>query len=284
MAAKFLRKTKQLFISILVSSAVLVWIGVFQLPENNLTVKVYNVGQGDSIMIKTISNYKILIDGGPDNKVLSYLGKDLAFWDRKIDLLILTHPHSDHLRGLIEVLKRYKVDQVWLTRAKNETADNQEWIETLGKLKIKIGYPKEGDLIDFGDGVRIKVLHPKKGIIDSDLNNTSIVLIVSLADFDALLTGDASKETQPFDNNLKDIEVLKVPHHGAKTALEPNFLKEIRPEVSIISVGERNNYGHPASETIKLLEDIGSKVYRTDKNGTVEVVSNGRDWYTKSER
>ena len=284
MVAKFLRKPKQLFISILVSSAALVWVGVFQLPNNNLTVKVYDVGQGDSIIIKTISNYKILIDGGPDNKVLSYLGSDFAFWDRKIDLVILTHPHSDHLRGLIEVLKRYKVDQVWLTGAKNETAEHQEWIRTLGELKIKIGYPKEGDLIDFGDGVIIKVLHPKKGITDSDLNNTSIVLIVSLGNFDALLTGDAGKETQPFGNNLKDIEVLKVPHHGAKTALEPHFLKEIHPEISIISVGERNNYGHPASETIKLLENIGSKIYRTDKNGTVEVVSNGRDWYTKSER
>ena len=133
----------------------------------------------------------------------------------------------------------------------------------------------------FPDKTEISVFWPKKGLVNSDTNVYSIVVLVSYGEFDALLTGDADKQVQPYTSGTNHVEVFKIPHHGAKESINKDFVSSTSPEISVISVGPKNSYGHPSQEVIDFLEKSGSKVYRTDKNGTVEIVSDGKSWYTK---
>jgi competence protein ComEC len=255
----------------------------FTSPSSNLQIKFYDVGEGESILIRTPAGYKVLIDGGPDNRVVQHLGKDLPFYDRGLDLVILTHPHADHLAGLIEVLRRYQVKQVWTNGASSSTSLYDSWVETLGKEGSKVDYPKKGSSMDFGDGVVIEVLHPSGlGEGGEDPNDYSIVVLLTYGRFSSLLTGDAGGEVQPYYND--SVTVLKVPHQGADTALKEDFLRVIVPQVSIISLGEKNVYNHPSERIAALLKSVGSVVYRTDEHGTVEVVTDGTTWYTKTGR
>jgi competence protein ComEC len=242
------------------------------------------VGQGDSIYIETAGGYSILVDGGPNNKVLQYLGEDLPFYNRKIDLLILTHPQSDHMNGLIEVVKRYQINTLWISDSENKTEAFEEWQDLINSKKLNTKVVSKGDQLKLPDGTVLKVLWPERDHISFDLNQLSIVFLLSFGNFDALLTGDADHAVQPFGLQGVDLEVLKVPHHGSRLAIKQEFLEQVSPEISVISVGARNSYGHPNPELIKRIIDINSEVFRTDQNGTVEIVSDGMSWYTKTQR
>jgi competence protein ComEC len=266
----------------LIAGNLLIWGFFLSLPDGKLHLKVYDVGQGDSIFLETAAGYKILIDGGPDNKVLGYLGNDLPFYSQRIDLLILTHPEADHLTGLLEVIKRYQIKTLWISNVSNKTRLFEDWQRLLAEKRIPTTIVYQGDKMIFPDKTVVSVLWPRKDAYRSDLNSNSIVVEVSFDNFDALLTGDADQNSQPYTSDSRPVEVFKVPHHGSKTALNVTFVSLIKPAVSIISVGAKNLYGHPSENTINLLKSVGSKVYRTDKNGTIEVVSNGQHWQVKS--
>jgi competence protein ComEC len=265
-----------------VISNILIWSLYFSLPDGRLHLKVYDVGQGDSIFLETASGYRILVDGGPSNKVLGYLGKDLPFYSRRIDLLILTHPDADHITGLLEVIKQYKITSLWINGREKDTRLFEEWKKILTERKIPTKVVNQGNKIIFPDATQIEVLWPKEGYSSSNTNEGSIVISISFGNFDAILAGDADKSVQPYTSGLGAIEFLKVPHHGAKEALDEDFIRTIGAEISVISVGGDNRYGHPSEKTINILDSFGSKIYRTDKNGTVEIVSDGKSWYTRS--
>ena len=273
-------KIKLTLLSLIVTNF-LAWGFFFSLPNDQLHLKVYNVGQGDSIFLETAGGYKILIDGGPDNKVLGYLGKDLPFYSKKIDLLILTHPEADHFTGLIEVVKRYQIKTLWVSNVSGKGRLFDEWVSTLRDRKVEAKTVYQGDKMIFPDKTQVSVIWPKKDHKSSELNLNSIVVEVSFGNFNALLTGDAGEEAQPYTSSSSEVEVFKVPHHGAKTSLNETYVASLSPQISIISVGAKNPYGHPSQDVINFLSSIGSKVYRTDKNGTVEIVSNGKSWYTR---
>ncbi len=263
---------------------ILVWSFYFSIPQHDLNLKIYDVGQGDAIFLRTAGGYTILVDGGPNNKVIEYLGEDIPFYSRKIDLLILTHPQSDHLTGLIEVIKRYDIGSLWVSDAENISKQFDQWKLQLKEQKIKPQIVVQGDKMVFPDGTEILVVWPKSDTVSSDLNDLSVVTLVTYGSFDALLTGDADKGNQPYSSSVSAIEVFKVPHHGGKEALKEDFASILSPEVSIISVGSKNSYGHPRSEVLNILARIGSEVYTTARNGTVEIVSDGKNWYTNSQR
>jgi competence protein ComEC len=254
-----------------------------QKTDGRLHLKVYDVGQGDAIFIRTPQGYKILVDGGPNNRVLDHLGRELAWNDRRIDFVILTHPQADHMAGLVEVIKRYEVGQVLISGVEHTTKLYQSWSEALAEKQIKPRIVKQGDEIGFPDGAKIRFLWPREERpIVSDLNMASLVLRLDFGEFNAELTGDADSQVQPYTSTTSEVEVLKVPHHGSRTALNQSYLKQISPEISIISVGEKNSYGHPNQVLLNQL--LGTKIFRTDLNGTVEVVSDGKSWYTSSEK
>ena len=272
-------------ILILFLACFLVWGLFFFLPRQQLSLKFYDVGQGDSVFIRTPAGYKIVVDGGPNNKVVNYLEKELALWDRKIDLLVLTHPQADHLFGLVEVVKRFKIGKLLISGVDNDTNLYKLWMKTLKEIGINPIIVTQSSTISLSDTVNFGVVWPKEEKPQvSDLNEACIVMKVSYGNFDALLTGDADQKVQPYGSSLSEVEVLKVPHHGSKTAMSDEFVSLIKPQVSVISLGKNNSYGHPGKSTLEQLQKIKSKIFRTDQNGTIEIVSDGDRWYTLTER
>lgn len=274
-----------LVVSLLLITNLFVWSRLVLASNRNLIVKVYNIGQGDSIFIRTPDNYKILIDGGPNNKVVDYLNKELGLNDRELDLLVLTHPQADHMYGLIETIKKFNVKKLITSDVKNNTSMYKLWIDTLNNSHLKPQFVFAGESITLSDQVKMQIVWPVEAKPRStDLNDACVVIKLTYGNFDMLLTGDADQRVQPYSGNLSHIEVLKVPHHGSKTALNEQFLQELAPDQSVISVGQRNQYGHPAEVLLKLLNSNSNKVFRTDQNGTVTFVSDGRKWYTQLEK
>ena len=272
--------------TVLILGNILVWSLVSGSREKQFSVSFYDVGQGDSALIQTPDGYNILVDGGPNNKVSGYLNNDLPVNDRELDLIILTHPQSDHMYGLINVVKNFKVKKIITTSASNTTSEYKLWIDTVRSKGLNLNFAKAGDSISLTDHVTLKFNWPatseKKEV--ADLNMASVVLTVSYNDLDILMTGDADMQVQPYIDASKEVEVLKVPHHGSKTSLKQDFLDKINPKVSIISVGKSNSYGHPNPLLLEQLGEIKTKVLRTDIGGTIKIVSDGQKWYTQTEK
>jgi competence protein ComEC len=263
----------------------LIGITYFSLPDDKVHSYFFDVGQGDSILIKTVANYKILVDGGPDSKSVNLLGSTLPFWDRKIDLLVATHPDSDHIKGLTVVINSYQVNQIWFSNVTNDTQAFKEINAAIKRKKIAVYAPIRGDKMEFPDGSQLKVLWPKDRSPKFDLiDETSLVLQFTYQHFTTLLTGDALESTQPYPDSKIPTTVLKVAHHGARNGTSLSYLQLIKPEISVISAGKGNRYGHPDPLTLDKLKKVGTKIYNTINNGTVEVVSDGKSWYTRTEK
>ncbi len=273
-------------IAFLVVANTILWLSVNNTKDKNFVVTFYSVGQGDSALIRTPAGYNILVDGGPNNKISDYLNRDLPINDRDLDLVILTHPHSDHVFGLINVLKDFKVKKVLTSNSMNTSAEFNLWTDTIKNEGIELKYVKATESISFSDGVTFKFNWPdsEQPFKGDDLNEASVVFTLSYKDLDILMMGDADSQVQPYIGDISSVEVLKVPHHGAKTSMADSFINQLKPEIAVISVGEGNRYSHPRPETLDQLEKVGSKVLRTDKNGTVKIVSDGQRWYTQAEK
>lgn len=260
----------------------LAWIAVFQVSQAGLlVVNFFDVGQGDSIFIISPERHQILIDGGPDNTVLSKVGQEMPFWDRTIDLLVLTHPDDDHLSGLIEVLKRYKVGHILWTGALKDTNQFNEWLELLEKQDAEITISQAGQRISFA-GAKIDILFPFESLAGQTIkntNNTSIVGRLVFGQTKFLLTGDIyqkiEKELLTAKTDLA-ADVLKIGHHGSKTSSSEEFIAEVNPEIAIISVGVDNKFSHPNSEVLAILENFGIRVLRTDINSDIKIISDGQ--------
>lgn len=285
MKAKKLGRIVFVLVSLtLVTANIFVWVSFAKASEKKLVIKVYSVGQGDATFIRTPDNYKILIDGGPDNKVVEYLNKDLGLNDRSLDLIVLTHPQADHMFGLIETIKKFKVKKIITSNVSNNTALYKLWIDTLKNSHLNPEFVYAGESITLSDQVNLTIVwpeDPKPKVVD--LNAACVVIKLSYGNFDMLLTGDADSPVQPYTGSIGHVEVLKVPHHGSKTGLREDFAAELKPDVSVISVGINNRYGHPNPKMLELLNKNSKKVLRTDQNGTVTFVSNGQTWYTQTE-
>lgn len=279
---KKLAKKKKFAFSLLGSLlivAFLVWFSLIYTrgAENKLIVSFLDVGQGDAILIQSPKG-QVLIDGGPGRQVLEKLGEEMPFFDRKIELLIMTHPDADHINGLVEVLNNYQVDEVMETGVTNDNKAYSEWQKIIQDKKIKDTIAKKGDRIDLGEGIELDFMWPEdnlQGQKIANTNNTSIVNFLTWGETDVALTGDA--ETLVLDKiaqeyAAKKIEILKQPHHGSKNGISNKFLETFRPDVSVISVGAKNRYGHPDQDTLDILGRLGIKIYRTDLQGTIKAI------------
>lgn len=233
-----------------------------------------DVGQGDASLI-TLSlgrrTVQILIDGGPNAAILPALEAVMPESDRSIDIIMLTHPQLDHFGGLIDVMKRYRVGAfVWNGRAGTVDAwdDLVRAVEEAGTSAVALG---KGDAIRVGDHT-LAVLHPDRpGLISGELNDSSIVARLDAAGIRALFTGDiASNVERRLSPDELAADILKVPHHGSKYSSNKEFLERVRPKAAFIEVG-KNTYGHPASDALARLAEVGSGVFRTDRDGTIVV-------------
>ena len=265
---------------------------VFKFNDGNLHLVFCDVGQGDAILIRTSKGSNILIDGGPDDSVLNCLSKHLPFWDKSLSVLLLTHPHADHLTGLISVEKRYNLMSYDTENLKNPGSGAKILQDRLALKNLSATYLKKGDRLSNKDNFSIKILWPSEEFLensnkkqsnssfDLDLNGFSIVSLLSFGNFKALLTADS-----PFSVNeivgkeTGSVDILQVPHHGSKTGLSQDFIAETRPKLAIISVGENNKYGHPSREALNLLQNNQIKYLRTDEKGDIEIVTDGKTWW-----
>lgn len=249
--------------------------------DKKLEVIFLDVGQGDAILIKTPLNQKILIDGGPDNSVLNELGENLSFFDDEIDIMILTHPHSDHLVGLIEVLKRYNVKEIYYSGVSHTTNDFLAWLKEIKSRQIPLNIISQPITLNFGADVSLVFLYPDKDLSKQNvesLNNTSLMTKLVYNKTSFLFMGDAENEVENYliNQNLDlSADVLKVGHHGSSSSSSEKFLEKVKAKYAIISVGAKNDFGHPHSIILNRLSRLGYEILRTDLNGTIKFISDG---------
>jgi len=254
---------------------------IYQEQDKNLQVIFFDVGQGDAALIKTPAGQKILIDGGPDNTVINKIGRYFSFADKTIDLVILTHAHSDHLVGLVEVLKRYEVKKVLYNGPAHTTPEFFQFLEIIKANKIPLEIPLAGQEYNFADGVKLKIIFPLADLTDEklkDLNEGSLVCQLIYQKTNYLFMGDLPAEQEKLiinqQNNLIS-QVIKIGHHGSKYSTGLDLLKAVQPQLAVISVGKDNDFNHPAPVTINRLRNFGVEILRTDEQGEIIIKSNG---------
>jgi competence protein ComEC len=286
-------KLKYLFGSFALIVALIIG-AVVVYPDQNLHVVFCDVGQGDAILI-TKGTTQVLVDGGPNQKVLNCLSNNIPFWDKTIEMIILTHPDNDHLGGLPDVIERYNVTQLLSHGLIKDSAIFWTFRDKVLEKNIPVYSPKAGDKIQIG-GIALEVLSPKEKMGDElvwkketdsqvlgaytysiEPNEASIVTLLSYGNFDVLLPGDISSQTEEAIESDKDVEVLKVAHHGSKYSSSEEFLERINPDLAVISVG-KNSYGHPTKEVLERLRNLKIQVLRTDLEGEIEISTNGKEW------
>jgi competence protein ComEC len=239
--------------------------------EKELEVCFLDIGQGDSFFIETSQGHQILIDGGPDNTLTEKLEERMPFWDRTIDLVILTHSDKDHLFGLLEVLKNYEVDNILWTGALGKSLLFEEWQEAIENEGAKIWIAKKGLIVSLPGQRYFEVLYPFQSLEGrqvSAINDTSIVMMLNTDREKILFTGDISKKIEHLlleEGILLKADILKVPHHGSKTSSSEEFLGAVEPNLAIISVGRDNSYGHPSPIVLSRFEEFGIKILQTSK-------------------
>lgn len=286
-----------LFIGSLLALNILCWREVFALAgPQYLEVSFFDVGQGDSAFIQTPQGHQILIDGGPDSSVLEKLADKMPFWDKMIDLVILTHPEKDHMAGILDVLQRYKVDYFLWTGIVKDDAENKKLANILNKIQsasenfllaslnqnlpTKVLTASADQEIKAGE-ILIDILFPFENLSGKKIKNTSndtcVVLKVMFGDKSFLFAGDIGNALEKrLVGSLKSTDlkadVLKVAHHGSKYSTSELFLKNVNPKIAVIEVG-KNNYGHPTPEVLQKLERFGIKIFRTDINGDIRMVA-----------
>jgi len=274
------------FLPILFAFTVLVWIILLKFQSVGLLkVSFLDVGQGDAIFVETPSGFQMLVDGGPDNSVLRRLGSRMLFYDRSIDVVLLTHPHADHVAGLVEVLKRYRVQTLVLTEVSYDTAVFEKFLNLAQEKNIKIIYAHAGQRFRLGGDYFFDVYLPQGSLAGKsfgDLNEASIVGRLTYGDVDFLLTGDAGKPEEAVmlqSGNPLQSEVLKLGHHGSRFSTGETFLRAVAPSYATASMGEGNSYGHPHAETLALLERFGIPLFRTDQGHDINLATDGKTLY-----
>jgi len=313
------------------------WLVVINFPDNKVRIVFCSAGQGDETLIQR-GFIQILIDGSRPGRALDCLRKHVPFFDRQIELMVVSHPQTDHFGGLIDVIKRYKVISFVYNGLRGDSREWEEFSRAVLAEGAEIGEVVAGDEVRVGE-LKLKVLWPEKRMMVKDgldgkdgnppnnpnnpsplnhssvlgaaasgeLNSSAVVMDFIYGDFDALFTGDIGEEEEEeiikklkaqkvkrlenLNSNLSAIQpsslfafdVLKVAHHGSKYSSSLDFLKAVKPALAVIEVG-KNSYGHPTSEALARLKEVGARVMRTDRDGDVVVETDGERWDIKKDK
>jgi competence protein ComEC len=251
---------------------------IWQSYTGKLEIVFFDVGQGDSAFIETPSGFQVLVDGGPTSVVLDKLGQKMPFYDKTIDLIVLSHPDSDHLTGLLDVLKRYEVKNVLWTGVIEKTAEFDEWKKLLKEEGANIIIAQAGERLILQNNplIYLDVLYPfedLEGNEPSEPNDTSVVSRLIYNNNSFILVGDISQKIEKqliekYGNQL-DSDILKVAHHGSKYSSSREFIEAVSPNDAVISVGE-NIWGHPTPETLQRLQNFGINVLITKEKGDIK--------------
>ena len=246
----------------------------------SVVVRYLDVGQADSILVQS-EGINMLIDAGTNSSGQTVV-KDLEnLGVTKIDYLIGTHPHEDHIGGMDDVIKNFDIGIIYMPKIQTNTKTFEDVLDAVSEKGLKITSPKKGDEFEVG-GARCEIM--TDGIEDtSNLNLSSIVIRMTYGTQSFLFMGDAEKENEE-TRQWPQTTVLKVGHHGSSTSSSTQFLNEVQPQISVISVGKDNKYGHPTKTTINKLEKIKTKIYRTDESGTITITCDGKKCIVTTEK
>ena len=277
------RKRYALIFSLCIPSCLFIFSFLFFLLESHqlykksgeLQIWFFDVGQGDAIFIQTPTGEQMLIDSGRDTRVLSKLSAVMMPWDKHLDAILLTHPDSDHMTGFLEILRRYEVDRFYETGIKTDKIIQASLREEAQRQGVGTYSVQDSSTIMMGD-LSLHVLAPEASVLKTppeDTNQTSIVLLLSYQGKKILFTGDlpTEMEYEILPDIKTSIDLLQVPHHGSVYSTSKVFLEKIQPLFAVISVGEKNGYGHPHPVLLKRLAGAGVKIFRTDKDGDIFV-------------
>lgn len=281
---------KPFFWLILVLAAV--GIAISQVPDEQVHLVFCNVGQGDASLI-VYKQTQVLIDGGPNSKVIECLNNNIPAWDRDLEMVVLTHPEADHMTGLIDVANNFNIKYFVANGIVNDNVTFWQLQKEIASKNITTYQPKAGEELKVGD-LKFKVLWPEQKLgsplvwqninesdknmvmgvatVSGEMNDIGIALEFVYGKNKVLYSADVSSVVEK-SLALEDIDILKVGHHGSKYSTSAQSLSVLKPELAVISVG-KNSYGHPTQDVLDRLSSVGSKVIRTDTDGEVEIVCN----------
>ncbi len=255
-------------------------VAILQHKEGKLKVSFLDIGQGDAIFVETPSHKRLLLDGGPNKKVLAELGKLMPFATKRIDVMIESHPDKDHIGGLPEVVSRYDIGVFLEPGVESENSIDDELHLRLDNKKVETLLARRGQIINFGDGVKLIILFPNQDVSRWETNDASVVAKLVYGNESFLLTGDSTLKAEnillSLDKKILDSDVLKAGHHGSKTSTSPAYAQAVSPLYAIISAGKDNTYGHPHQITLDTLRSVGAQILSTIDLGTITFETDGQ--------
>lgn len=267
-------------LGLLFAATIFIWYAVIREDRHGmLTVAFLDIGQGDAIFIESPTGNQMLLDGGPNKSVLRELGKVMPFYDRSIDLLMVSNPDKDHFAGFLDVLRSYRVGVVVEPGTVGASAEYQPLEKLIEKEPAPRVLARRGQKIQLGGGASLQILFPDRDVSGLNTNDGSIVAKLTYGNTFFLLTGDSPQNIEQYlvllDGKKLKSDVLKVGHHGSRTSTSEEFVGFASPTYAVISDGKGNSYGHPHQETLDTLAKFDIKTFRTDEQGTIVMISDG---------
>lgn len=254
------------------------------IDSQGVTVHFLDVGQGDAIFVELPEYKSMLIDAGVNGNgdfIKSYIN---SRGYNKIDYLVATHPHSDHIGSMNYIVSNMDIGQIYMPNVAAATKTYERLLETIQKKELKIKSARAGMKIIDIDDLSVSIIAPTE-IDEDNFNNCSVVIKITYLKDSYLFTGDAEKEELNSVSADMSADVLKVGHHGSRTSTTEKILKKVNPQYAVISCGTDNDYGHPHKETVKLLSSFDIECYRTDIDGTITITSDGKqNYYVSTEK
>jgi len=287
---------ERLLLLLLLAAVIAVWWSAWGAITGGLVITMLDVGQGDCVLVQAPSGRTMLIDGGgqPGQEAGGYdVGREvvlpalLARRVKRIDVLVITHPHEDHIGGLAAVLEAVPVGLLLDPQLRSDTDTYRGLQAEIGEHEVPSRRATEGQQINLGQGVRVEILNPPEPRLTgtgNDLNNNSVVMRLTDGHLSVLFAGDIERAGALRMARLGEAiqsTVLKAPHHGSEGAAIPHFAEAVRPQLAVISVGARNPFDHPSKEMVRELERVGAKLMRTDRDGAVTIRLRGRRWWAR---
>lgn len=269
-----------IFVFILIFLNIFLFYFIVKDKNKGLTFAMLDIGQGDGLFIESPTGTQIMFDAGNARKVLGPLARVMSPFDKSIDAIIITNPDADHIGGFTDILKNYKVGQVFEPGTFNDSKTYQNLEAEIKRQNITNTLVKRGMRLDIGGGAVIDILFPDRDVSLWDSNTGSVVAKLTYGNTSIMLTGDSTAETEKIilsENSVNQLHstILKVGHHGSRTSSSAEFVEAVSPEYAVISDGKDNKYGHPHRDTISTLEHFGAKILRTDLLGSIILKSDG---------
>ena len=267
--------------------SIILWFGVFHEDRRGLlTFAVLNIGQGDSLFIESPTGTQVLVDGGPDKNLMKEISHVMPWYDRHIDMLVVTNPDKDHYEGFIPLLDEFGVDVVMESGTKSPTETYALLEKKIADKKIPEIFGRRGERVDLGGGAYLEILFPDRDVTDTSSNDGSLVMRLVYGVTSIALQGDSTAKIEHYLVSLDGVNlkstILKAGHHGSRTSSTEEYVAEVAPQWTVMSSGPNNSYGHPHQETLDTMTKLNIPTYDTCNNGRIIFQSDGENFVLKN--